>query len=94
MSAYAASNSNSSAPFQVKVYALDKVYCLPLAKFVPIGDVHRTRVGKTHCAIVVNGQQIRKMRLCDMHVLDQEFESYKRAASTALKNIEIFRRSS
>lgn len=82
-----ASLPNSTAAFQVRQSNLYEVRALG-GGIVPIGDASITRVGKTHIAIVVDGKQILKMRLCDSDFLKEAFKAYIKAATIALKNRE------
>jgi len=93
MSGYLASSANSTATFQVKTYALDKVYNSGTTRFVPIGDAYITRVGKDHVAIIADGTEILKVRKCDLQFLNEAFKSYKTSVRTALNNVEIFKKS-
>jgi hypothetical protein len=93
MSGYLASSANSTTTFQVKAYALDKVYNSSTTRFVPIGDAYITRVGKDHVAIIADGTEILKVRKCDLQFLNEAFKTYKNAVRTALNNIEIYKRS-
>jgi hypothetical protein len=76
---------NSTSAFQVRASNPYNVRSLS-GSVVPIGDASITRVGKTHIAIIVDGKQILKMRLCDTDFLHEAFNSYIKAATIALKN--------